>query len=265
MSKPEIALVDSHCHLPLLEAADLAGALDDALSTAESLGVEHMLCVSVDLSTFPDVLALAAKHPCIFASVGVHPNTQESPEVEVSTLVGHAEDPLVIAIGETGLDYFRSHGELEWQRERLRVHIRAARECQRPLIIHTRDAATDVIAVLSEENAEEVGGVMHCFVEDWETAQRAMEMNFYISFSGIVTFKNARHVQDVARRVPLERLLIETDAPYLAPVPYRGKANQPGYVRYVAEFIAELRDVELEELANATTENFFRLFATAER
>ena len=265
MSRLDIALVDSHCHLPLLEAADLAGVLDDALSTAESLGVEHMLCVSVDLSTFPDVLALAVKHPHIFASVGVHPNTQETPEVEISTLVEHADDPQVIAIGETGLDYFRSHGELDWQRDRFRVHIRAARECQRPLIIHTRDAATDVIAVLSEENAEEVGGVMHCFVEDWETAQRAMEMNFYISFSGIVTFKNARQVQDVARRVPLERLLIETDAPYLAPVPYRGKVNQPGYVRYVAEFIAELRDVELEELANATTENFFRLFATAER
>ena len=265
MSQPEPALVDSHCHLPLLEAAAQAGVLDDVLATASNLGVEHMLCVSVDLPSFPDVLALATKHAHVFASVGVHPNTEESSATTVATLVEHAAHPRVVAIGETGLDYYRSSGDLEWQRDRFRTHIRAARESAKPLIIHTREAATDVIRVLREEAAAEVGGVMHCFVDDWQTAEKAMEMNFYVSFSGIVTFKNATQVQEVARQVPLERLLIETDSPYLAPVPYRGRPNQPGYVRHVAEFIADLRGIELNTLANATTENFFTLFATAKR
>jgi len=183
-------------------------------------------------------------------------------EVSQETLVGLASNDHVIAIGETGLDYFRSAGDLEWQRERFRTHIRAAKSVDKPLIIHTREVGEDITRILQEEEADTVGGVMHCFVEDWETAQKAMEMNFYISFSGIVTFKNAYEVQDVAKQVPLERMLVETDSPYLTPVPYRGKPNQPGFTRYVAEFIAELKGISFEQVAEQTTANFFKLFKT---
>jgi TatD DNase family protein len=251
-------LVDSHCHIPLL-SEDMA--LDGIMATARELGVSHMLCVSIDLDSFPQVLSLARQYEHVYASVGVHPNSEVNNEPTVEQLVEMAADENVIAIGETGLDYYRSQGELDWQRERFRIHIRAAKQINKPLIIHSREARDDVINILTEEGADEVGGVMHCFVDDWNTAQKAMALNFYISFSGIVTFKNAREVQAVAKQVPLERLLIETDSPYLAPVPYRGKTNQPGYVHYVAEFLAELRGETFATIERATTDNFFRLFS----
>jgi len=234
--------------------------VSEVISNAKALGVEHMLCVSVDLETYPEILRLAEQHDCIYASVGVHPNTTMPNEVTQETLVDLASNDHVIAIGETGLDYFRSEGDLEWQRERFRTHIRAAKSVNKPLIIHTREVGEDITRILKEEGAEEVGGVMHCFVEGWETAQKAMAMNFYISFSGIVTFKNAKEVQEVAKQVPLERMLVETDSPYLTPVPYRGKPNQPGYTRYVAEFIAELKGISFAQVAEQTSANFFTLF-----
>jgi len=250
-------LVDSHCHIPLLGKEM---EISEVISSAKALGVEHMLCVSVDLETYPEILRLAEKYERIYASVGVHPNSSMQEEVSRETLVELALNEQVIAIGETGLDYFRSKGDLEWQRERFRTHIRAAKSVNKPLIIHNRNVGEDITRILKEEGAEEVGGVMHCFVENWETAQKAMEMNFYISFSGIVTFKNAKEVQKVAKQVPLERMLVETDSPYLTPVPYRGKPNQPGYTRYVAEFIAKLKGISFEQVAEQTSANFFSLF-----
>ena len=250
-------LVDSHCHIPML-AKDME--VSEVIANAKALGVEHMLCVSVDLETYPEILSLAEEHERIYASVGVHPNTTMQDEVSQETLVELAANEHVIAIGETGLDYFRSEGDLEWQRDRFRTHIKAAKSVNKPLIIHTRNVGEDITRILEEEGADEVGGVMHCFVEDWETAQKAMDMNFYISFSGIVTFKNAKEVQEVAKQVPLEQMLVETDSPYLTPMPYRGKPNQPGYTRYVAEFIAELKGISFEQVAEQTTTNFFNLF-----
>ena len=252
-------LVDSHCHLPLIDggAAGLAGVL----ARAQVAGVSHMLCVSVDLESYGGVAALAQAHAQVSASVGVHPNTEQKVrEPSVAELVAEAGHDFVVAIGETGLDYFRSVGDLEWQRERFRIHIRAAREAAKPLIIHCRDAAPDVIRILREEHAEEVGGVMHCFVDSWDTAAAAMDLGFYISLSGIVTFKSASALQTVAQRVPQERLLVETDSPWLAPVPHRGRQNEPAYVRHTAEFVATLRGAQPVEFAAATTRNFHRLF-----
>jgi TatD DNase family protein len=225
--------------------------------------VSHALCVSVNLEDFPRVLLLAENYPNLYASVGVHPDYENLAEPQAMELVSLAQHPRIIAIGETGLDYFRLKGDLEWQRERFRQHIRAARQCGKPLIIHTREAASDTLRIMAEEGADQVGGVMHCFTESWEVAQQAMEMNFYISFSGIVTFKNAIALKETAKRVQLERMLVETDSPYLAPVPYRGKTNQPAYVRHVAEEIATLRGITLNEVAEMTTHNFFDLFKDA--
>jgi len=225
--------------------------------------VTHMLCVCIDMDNFPAVLGLAQRYPQVFASVGVHPNEKDTRDPEVQELVALAQAAKVVAIGETGLDYFHGEGDLEWQRQRFRRHIRAARECGKPLIIHTRDAREDTISIMREEGAAEAGGVMHCFTEDWAMAEQAMELGFYISFSGIVTFRNAEPLREVARQVPLQRMLVETDAPYLTPVPYRGKSNQPAYVRYVAEHIAEIRGESLETIAAVTTANFFTLFQAA--
>lgn len=257
------ALVDSHCHLPMIDLAEHGGSLDRVLAGAAEAGVGHMLCVSVDLESYPQVLATARRYDNVFASVGIHPNSPPADGVAPETLAELAADPRVVAIGETGLDYFRSEGDLDWQHQRFRSHIRAARLAGKPLIIHTREARADTLRLMREEGAEQVGGVMHCFTEDWDTAARAMELGFYISFSGIVTFRNAQALQDVARRVPAERLLVETDAPYLAPVPLRGRQNQPAYVRQVAEFLARLRGEDLDALIARTTENFFQLFRAA--
>ncbi len=233
------------------------------MANANAQGIGHMLCVCIDLETFPAVLAIAQRFDNVFASVGVHPNERDGEDPTVERLIALARDPKVIAIGETGLDYFRSTGDLDWQRERLRRHIQAAKITGKPLIIHSREAKEDTLRILGEEGAAEIGGVMHCFTDDWETAQRAMELNFYISFSGIVTFSSAKELKKVAAQLPLERLLVETDSPYLAPVPFRGKANQPAYVRYVAEYIADLRGTSTEAIAAASTQNFFRLFKHA--
>jgi len=252
--------VDSHCHLNFPE---LAADLDSVVATMESNAVTHALCVSVNLETLSQVLSIAERFANIFASVGVHPDNQGGEEPDIRRLRALAEHPRVVAIGETGLDYYRLKGDLDWQRDRFRCHIRAARESGLPLIIHTRDAAADTLRIMKEENAAECGGVMHCFTETREVANAAMEMNFLISFSGILTFKNALALKDVARTVPLENMLIETDSPYLAPVPYRGRTNQPAYVHFVAEEVARLKEVPVVAVANATTTNFFDLFQVA--
>jgi len=252
--------IDSHCHL---DFPDLASNLDDLLRKMDEHQVTHALCVSVNLEDFPRVLTLAETHDNLFASVGVHPDYENLQEPDADHLVQLADHPKIVAIGETGLDYYRLEGDLEWQRERFRQHIRAARQCSKPLIIHTRSAADDTLRIMREEGADQIGGVMHCFTESWEVAQQAIEMNFYISFSGIVTFKNATALKDVAKKTPLDRMLIETDSPYLAPVPHRGKLNQPAFVSHVAEEIARLRATNLDEIATATTDNFFRLFKSA--
>lgn len=254
-------LVDSHCHLNLLEeAGDTRKVIDHACE----LGVGTLLNVSVDLETFPEVLLPAHQFDNVYASVGVHPNSTGGREPATGELVSLACDPRIIAIGETGLDYYRSEGDLEWQRDRFRRHIAAARQIGKALIIHTRDAPQDTLGIMKEEQADRMGGVMHCFTGDWEMARAAMDLGFYISFSGIVTFKNARHLKEIAQRVPEDRILVETDSPYLAPVPYRGKPNQPAYTRYVAEHIAQLRGVSLEYIASRTTDNFYNLFSSAE-
>lgn len=250
-------LVDSHCHLDFPE---LAGNLPAILETMNTNGVEAALCVSVTLEDFPKVLAIAENHENLYASVGVHPDYPDLREPTVSELIELAEHPKVVAIGETGLDYYRLSGDLEWQRERFRTHIRAARACGKPLIIHTRSAADDTLRLMREEGADQAGGVMHCFTESWAVAEGALAMGFHISFSGIVTFKNAKDLKEVARRVPLDRLLIETDSPYLAPVPHRGKTNQPGWVKHVAEEIASLQNQPYSEIGAKTTRNFYKLF-----
>ncbi|MDL1863920.1 TatD family deoxyribonuclease [Betaproteobacteria bacterium PRO5] len=249
--------VDSHCHL---DFPDLASSPDELLVNMQISQVTHALCVGVNLENFPRVLALAESHSNLFASVGVHPDYEDTAEPEVEQLLKLADHAKVVALGETGLDYFRLKGDLEWQRERFRRHIRAARQCGKPLIIHTRAAAEDTLRIMEEEGAASVGGVMHCFTESWEIARRALDLNFYISFSGIVTFKNAAIIKEVAKKVPADRMLIETDSPYLAPVPHRGETNQPAFVRHVAEEIARLRETTLAEIAAVTTNNFFNLF-----
>jgi TatD DNase family protein len=253
-------LVDSHCHLDFPE---LAAALPQLVERMREAGVGAALCAGVTLERFPAVMEIAHRYPNIYAAVGVHPDTRDGAEADVETLVRLANDPKVVAIGETGLDYYRLEGDLEWQRQRFRIHIEAARQCRKPLIIHTRAAKADTLRVIEEAGASEVGGVFHCFTEDRETAWKAVEMGFYVSFSGIVTFKNATSLKEVAAELPLDRILIETDAPYLAPVPHRGKTNEPSFVRHVATEIAALRGTSLEAVAEATTENFCRLFGVS--
>lgn len=249
--------VDSHCHLSFPE---LAGRIDEVLARMRQAQVTAALNVCTTLEEFPRVHALALAHEHICCSVGVHPDTQGGAEPDLDTLVRLAASPKVVAIGETGLDYYRLREPLDWQRERFRVHIRAARAVGKPLIIHTRSASEDTLRLMHEEGADQAGGVMHCFTESWQVAEAAMQMGFYISFSGIVTFKNAADLQEVARRVPLDRLLIETDAPYLAPVPHRGKTNEPAFVPHVAAMIGQLKGVAADEIATASSDNFICLF-----
>ncbi len=249
--------VDSHCHLDFPE---LAGDLPAKLRAMRDARVTHALCIAVDLPDWPRVHALAVEHANLYASVGTHPDYPDTIEPDVATLVERASHPKVVAIGEAGLDYYRLTGDLDWQRARFRTHIRAAREAGRPLVIHTRSAAADTLAIMREERAREVGGVMHCFTETWEVAAAALDLGFHISFSGIVSFRNARELHEVAKRVPLDRMLIETDSPYLAPVPHRGRTNEPAWVVHVAEAIARLRGTDVTAIAEATSSNFFRLF-----
>lgn len=253
--------IDSHCHI---DFPDFTEGVTPLLQHMKEAAVSHALCVSVSLERLPDVLALAEAHDNVYASVGVHPDHDDAAEPDLAMLVDLAARPKVVAIGETGLDYYRqARDAVEWQRERFRVHIRAARASGKPLIIHTRNAAQDTLAIMAEEGAGEIGGVMHCFTESQEVARAALDMGFHISFSGIVTFKSAADLREVARLVPLDRLLIETDSPYLAPVPHRGRRNEPAYVRHVGEFIAELRGLSPETVGEATSRNFFRLFKIA--
>jgi len=254
--------IDSHCHLDFPE---FQSRLPEVLQNMESAQVNKALCVSVNLPNFPNVLKLAQEHAHLYASVGVHPDYEDTPEPSLEFLVDTAlKHPKIIAIGETGLDYYRmgdrSYASMEWQRERFRTHIRAAIQSQKPLIIHTRSASEDTIQILKEEGAEKIGGVMHCFTESLEVARKAMDLGFYISFSGIVTFKSAKDLQETCKQVPLDRMLIETDSPYLAPIPYRGKTNEPAWVAKVGEFIAELKGLSLDTLAKETSENFYQCF-----
>ncbi len=253
--------IDSHCHLNLL--AQEEGGLDAVIAQARDAQIEHILCISIDKESCQHVLDIADKYPNITASVGIHPNVDKHENFTVDELLKLAQHDKVIAIGETGLDYFRSEGDLEWQRGRFRVHIEAAKQLKKPLIIHTREAREDTMTILEQEGAQHAGGIIHCFTENWETAQRALDIGFYISLSGIVTFKNALELQEVAKKLPLDRILIETDAPYLAPMPHRGRTNKPAYVVHVAEFVAQLRGDTVENIAKQTTANFNRLFPSA--
>ena len=254
--------IDSHCHLDFPE---FQSRLPEVLANMQASKVSHALCVSVDLPDFPNVLKLANDHPNLYASVGVHPDYEDTPEPSLEFLVSTAAaNPKIVAIGETGLDYYRmgdrSYESMEWQRDRFRTHIRASIASQKPLIIHTRSASEDTIRILKEEGAQKIGGVMHCFTESYEVAKAAMDMGFYISFSGIVTFKSAKELQETCKQVPLNKMLIETDSPYLAPIPYRGKTNEPAWVSKVGEFIADLKGVSIEELASNTSNNFYQCF-----
>lgn len=253
-------LVDSHCHLDQLDLSLYENNLDHVIRRAAEHDVTFMLCVCIDMNHFADVKAIAKRYPNVRASVGVHPNETDSPDPSVEELIEMGSDDSIIAIGETGLDYYRTEAATRWQQERFCRHIAAAVHLNKPLIVHTRQARAQTIACLKSEDASRASGVLHCFTEDWAMAKQALDLGFYISFSGILTFKNATEVHEVAKKAPLDRILVETDAPYLAPVPYRGKPNEPAYVKYVAQYLAELRGVSYEEIATTTTENFTRLF-----
>jgi len=261
-----VKFVDSHFHLDMIDLVAFDHQMDNVIEQARLNQVTDILSIAVDLDSFPEILSTAKKYPNVHASVGLHPCHTPEQNIHNQQLIDLAQDEKVIAIGETGLDYYMNHGtdplgeNFSWQRKRFRTHIDAAIQSQKPLIIHTREARDDTLAILQEEHAEKAGGIMHCFVEDIETAKKAMDLGFYISFSGIVTFNSAKAIQEVAQYVPDDRLLIETDAPYLAPVPYRGKKNQPAYVAYIAEFLAQLRHVSIEHIADITRKNYQNLF-----
>ncbi len=256
-------LVDSHCHLDRVSLKPYDKDFGRFMSETLASGVGHMLCVSIDLEHYPKMRALVEPYPQVSVSVGVHPNEVNRREPAPDALVALAADSRNVAIGETGLDYYRGEGDLTWQRQRFRNHIAAAKACGKPLIVHTREARADTIRILREEGATEVGGVLHCFTEDWDMASQALDLGFYISFSGIITFAGAEDLRQVACRVPLDRILIETDSPYLTPVPHRGRPNEPRFVAHVAEFIAGLRGMEMDDLVFVTGENFHRLFKPA--
>jgi TatD DNase family protein len=254
--------IDSHCHLDFPE---FQSRLPEVLANMKSALVSHALCVSVDIPDFPNVLKLAQENANLFASVGVHPDYEDTPEPSLDFLVSTAtQHSKIIAIGETGLDYYRmgdrSYESMNWQRDRFRTHIQAALKAKKPLIIHTRSASVDTIKIMKEEGADQIGGVMHCFTESYEVAKQAMDMGFYISFSGIVTFKSAKELQDTCKKIPLDRILIETDSPYLAPIPFRGKTNEPAWVSKVGEFVANIKGISVEALAEQTSNNFYQCF-----
>jgi TatD DNase family protein len=253
-------LIDSHCHLDRIDLEPYQNDFACFMQEAENSQIDQMLCIAIDLESYPAMLDLVSGYPQISVTVGVHPNTQDGKDPSVKELIALGNQDKVIGIGETGLDYFRSKGDLGWQQQRFRNHINAAKTLKKPLIIHTREAKHDTLRILEEENAGEIGGIIHCFTENWEFAQKALDLNFYISFSGIVTFNSAKEIKEVAKKVPADRFLIETDSPYLAPVPFRGKPNYPIYVRYVAEHIAELRGTTLNQIADLSTKNFNSLF-----
>jgi TatD DNase family protein len=255
--------IDSHCHLDRIDLKPYQNDFGCFMQDAENSQIEHLLCIAIDLEAFPAMQALVSGYSRISLTVGVHPNEQDGREPSVDELIALGGQNNIVGIGETGLDYFRSEGDLGWQQQRFRNHIEAAKTLKKPLIIHTREAKYDTLRILEEENAGEVGGVIHCFTEDWEFAKKAMDLNFYISFSGIVTFNSAKEIKEVAKKVPADRFLIETDSPYLAPVPFRGKPNYPTYVRYVAEYLAALRGTSFNKIADLSANNFYSLFKIA--
>mgnify|MGYP001272483632 CR=1 FL=1 len=252
-------LVDSHCHINF---PDFENDLCHVLTRADSNGVEYLLCVCVDLADIPQIIYLTEKFHKIFGTVGVHPNTEYliAKEPSIEDLQEVARQPKIVAIGETGLDYFRATKGADWQKDRFRAHIEAAKVSDLPLIVHTRNARTDTIEILEEQNADQCGGVMHCFTEDWDMAKKAIDMGFYISISGIVTFKNAVELKDVVKQIPLDRLLIETDSPYLAPLPYRGKSNEPSYIIHTVEKLSQIKKITKQNVITNTTNNFKKLF-----
>lgn len=253
-------LVDSHCHLDCIDLTDFGNSFENLIDHTRSAGVEHLLCVSINLEKYPGMLQKVRDYPDISVSVGLHPLSDKSENFSVEYLTDLARDEKVVAIGETGLDYFYHKETRELQQQHFRAHIQVARQLDKPLIIHTRDATEDTLAILKQENAEQCGGIIHCFTETQEFANQALEMGFMISFSGIVTFRNADRLRAVARTIPDNHLLIETDSPYLAPVPYRGKQNQPAFVQYVAAKLAEIRNTSIEHIAEISRNNFYRLF-----
>lgn len=253
-------LIDSHCHLDRIDLKPYQDSFANFMKSVKDHQIEHLLSIAINLEAYPTMLEMVSGYPEISVTVGVHPNETNGQDPTTEALLALGQADKVIGIGETGLDYFRSEGDLDWQHKRFRNHIHAAKALKKPLIIHTREAKEDTLKILQEENAAEIGGIIHCFTEDWEFAQRAMALNFYLSFSGIVTFKNAEAIQDVAKKVPADRYLIETDSPYLAPIPHRGKTNYPMYVKYVAQFIADLRGTTYEQVAQESADNFKRLF-----
>jgi TatD DNase family protein len=253
-------LIDSHCHLDRLDLKPYENDFGCLMQQIRAENIEHLLCISIDLEAYPAMRELVADYDDISVTVGVHPNENEGHEPTVEELIELGKDEKVIGIGETGLDYFRSEGDLTWQKDRFRHHIHAAKALKKPLIIHTREAKQDALDMLQEDNAGEVGGIIHCFTEDWEFAKRALDLNFYISFSGIVTFNSAKKIHEVAKKVPADRFLIETDSPYLAPVPHRGRPNYPQYVKHVAQTVADLRGISLNSVADLSTRNFYTLF-----
>ncbi len=253
-------LIDSHCHLDRIDLAPYHNDFANFMAAVKECKIEHLLTIAIDLESYPGMLALVADYPQISVTVGVHPNEQDGKEPTVDDLIALGRNPKIIGIGETGLDYFRTEGDTVWQQQRFRNHINAAKALKKPLIVHTRAAKIDTLRILQEENAAEVGGIIHCFTEDWAFAQGALDLGFYISFSGIVTFNSAKEIQEVAKKVPVDRFLIETDSPYLAPVPHRGKPNYPTYVRHVAEQVATLRGTSFDDIANQSSTNFRSLF-----
>jgi len=253
-------LIDSHCHLDRIDLEPYQQDFSCFMKDAENNQIEHMLCIAIDLESYPAMHDLVSDYSQISLTVGVHPNVNSGRDLSVDELVALGQEKKVIAIGETGLDYFRSEGDLSWQCQRFRNHIAAAKILKKPLIIHTRESKQDTLRILEEESACDVGGIIHCFTEDWDFARKALDLGFYISFSGIVTFNSAKEIKEVAKKIPADCFLIETDSPYLAPVPFRGKPNYPTYVRYVAEHIAELRNTSFQQIAKQSTENFKRLF-----
>ena len=253
--------VDSHCHLDCIDLADFDGSFDTLIQKTTKADIEHMLCVSIDLEKYPNMLALVADYPQISVSVGVHPMADMEAPLDADVLKSLATNPKVVAIGETGLDYYYHKGDNQIQQDRFCTHIQVANDLNKPIIVHTRDAGDDTLKILRSENAEKCSGVIHCFTETMAFAEKAMELGFMISFSGITTFKTADALREVAKHVPDDRLLIETDSPYLAPIPHRGKQNNPSLVKHVAETLAEVRNTSIEHIAQITKENYYRLFS----
>jgi len=256
-------LVDSHCHLDCIDLADFDNNFDDLIQRTHEAGVEHMLCVSINLKQYPEMLDKVRDYPHISVSAGMHPMADESDEFSIDYLTELASDEKVVAIGETGLDYYYHKDNPQWQQQRFRAHVQVANQLNKPVIIHTRDAGDDTLQILRDENAEHCGGVIHCFTENQHFADKALELGFMISISGIVTFRNADALRAIAKTIPDDRLLIETDSPYLAPVPHRGKQNQPAFVQQVAETLAEVRGTSVEHIAEITRNNFYSLFNIA--